>query len=66
MTRSTAQGVTLCKKKAELQPLSEADRDAMEARRDFWKRSGEFIYCHHVMPREQLYVPKGTFPNSVH
>ena len=33
--------------------MSEADRDAMEARRDFWSVSGGFMY-RHVMPREQV------------
>ena len=27
---------------------SEADRDAMEVRKDIWSMSGEFIYRHHV------------------
>ena len=36
--------------------VSEADRDAMEAREDFWSMSGEFIYDHHVVPSEQLYL----------
>ena len=30
----------------------------MEAREDFWIMSGEFIYGHQAMPREQLCVPK--------
>ena len=38
--------------------FSEADRDALEARREFWTVSEEFSLRHHVMPREQLYVPK--------
>ena len=44
--------------------FAEADRDAAEARKDFWSMSGElFIYRHHVMPREQWYVPKeSSFP----
>ena len=38
-------------------------RDAMEARADFWSMSGGFFYCHFVMPREHLYVPKdSSFP----
>ena len=50
-----AQGVTRCKRKAELQTL--AGRDAMEAREDFWNRSGERVDRRHVMPKEQLYAP---------
>ena len=43
--------------------VSEADRDATEAREDFWHMSAAFIYCHHVKPREQLYVPtESSFP----
>ena len=43
--------------------ISEADRDAMEAREAFWSMSGDSICRHHVMPREQLYVPKeSSFP----
>ena len=38
--------------------FSEADPDAMEAREDFQSVSWEFVYRHHVVPREQLYVPK--------
>ena len=38
--------------------VSEADRDAMEAREDFWSMSSEFIYDHHVVPSEQLYLPE--------
>ena len=36
VTHCSAQRVTLCKKKAELQTLFEADRDAMEGSEDFW------------------------------
>ena len=43
--------MTLCKKKAELQ-TSDADRDALEARDDFRRKSGDLIYRHHVMPRD--------------
>ena len=58
MTIWSAQGVTLCKKG----DVSEADRDVVEAREDFWSMSG-FIYRHHFMPTEQLYVPKESeFP----
>ena len=43
--------------------ISEADRDAMEAREDFWSMSGDPVYRHHVTPRGQLYVPKdSSFP----
>ena len=42
---------------------SDADRDAVEAGEDFCSVSGEFIYRHHVTPREHLYVPKASsFP----
>ena len=45
--------------------VSEADRDPMKATEDFRSMLGEFIYRHHVMPREQLYVPKeSSFPVS--
>ena len=44
-------GVTLCQKKGE------ADRDAMEAREDFWSMSGNLISLDHIMLREQLYLP---------
>ena len=46
--------------------ISEADRDAMEAREDFWSISEKFIYRHHVTPGEQEYAPKRVItPNSV-
>ena len=32
--------------------ISEPDRDAVEAREDFWIMSGEFLYRNHVMSRE--------------
>ena len=49
--------------KKEVADVSDADREAMEAREDFWSMSGECIYRHHVLPREQLYVPKeSSFP----
>ena len=55
-------GVTLCKKQTELR-TSEADLEAVEAREDCWSISGEFIYRHHVRPREHLYLPKeSSFP----
>ena len=42
--------------------FSEADRDAMEARADFWSAPREKCR-HHVMPREQLYVStEPSFP----
>ena len=42
---------------------AEADRDAVKVREDFWRMSGKFIYRHHVMSREQLYVPQElSFP----
>ena len=31
---------------------AEADRGAVEAREDFWSVSGDLIYRHHIMPRE--------------
>ena len=37
-----------------VQHCCEADRDAMEAREDFRSMSGEFLYRHHVMPRENV------------
>ena len=41
-------------------------RDDAEARKDFWTIQGDFIYCHHVEPRVQLYVPKEeTFPTPL-
>ena len=43
---------------------AEADRGAMKARADIWSMSGECMYSHHAMPREQLYVPKeSSFPS---
>ena len=33
-------------------------KDDPEARDDFWSMEGDFIHCHHVEPRVQLYVPK--------
>ena len=37
--------------------------DAGEAINDFWSRSGNFIYRHHVEPRVKLYSPKEeSFP----
>ena len=47
--------------------FSEADRDAVEAREDFWSVSGFiFLNRHHVMHREQLHVPKeSSFPKSI-
>ena len=50
--------MTLCKKKAGVADVPEADRDAVEAMEDFWSMSGEFNDAYHVVPREQLYVPK--------
>ena len=38
--------------------FSETDRDATEAREDFWSLSGEFMYRHDVVPREQWYMSK--------
>ena len=37
---------------------SDADRDAVEAREDVWRMSGEFLFRHQVMSRAHLYVPK--------
>ena len=58
MTLCRAQGETPCKKKAELQT-------SLKLVATLWKQekiSGacleEFIFSHHVVPREQLYVPK--------
>ena len=47
----------------EVADFSEADRDAMEARDDFCRMSGEVTCPYHVMLREQVYVPKeSSFP----
>ena len=61
-TLSEAQGITLCKKKAELQSVLKLIKTP-------WKQgkisavSWEFIHRHHVTPREHLYVPKASsFP----
>ena len=35
----------------------------MEAREDFWSVSGDFIYRHNIIPREQIYVPKESSEN---
>ena len=44
-----------------LQPTE--TKDGAEARNDFWSIEGDFIYCHHIEPRVQLYVAKEeTFP----
>ena len=37
--------------------------DAVEAIKDFWTKSGSFIYRHHVEPRVKLYSPREeSFP----
>ena len=45
--------------------MSSADRDAVEAREDFWSMSGEFISRHHVAPREHLHAEKVIIHTSV-
>ena len=45
----------------------ESTRDDEEAKNDFWTITGEFIYRHHVVPRDKLYVPRvETFSDEVH
>ena len=44
---------------------SESDRDAVEVREDFMSMSGECIYRHHLVAREQSNVRKeSSFTNS--
>ena len=44
-------------------PPQDSHLDAGEARNDFWSKSGNFIYCHHVEPRVKLYSPiEESFP----
>ena len=45
-------------------PLQQdSTRDDEEAKSDFWRIIGEFIYRHHVEPRVKLHMPKEeTFP----
>ena len=43
--------------------ISRVSSTAGEAINDFWSMSGNFIYCHHVEPRVQLYSPR-MIPNS--
>ena len=41
----------------------DSTRDDEEAKNDSWSITGEFIYRHHVEPRDKLYVPKEeSFP----
>ena len=40
----------------EFQP--EEREDDAEARKDFWSIQGYFIYCHHIEPTVQFYVPR--------
>ena len=38
----------------------------MEAREDFWSMPEDFIYRHHVMPRDQLNISQqSSFPDPV-
>ena len=44
-------------------PPQDSFPDAGEAINDFWSMSGNFIYCHHVEPRDKLYSPREeSFP----
>ena len=46
-----------------LPPLHDSFPDAGEAINDFWSISGNFIYRHHVEPRDKLYSPREeSFP----
>ena len=46
-----------------LPPLHDSFPDAAEAINDFWSMSGNFIYRHHVEPRDKLYSPREeSFP----
>ena len=45
-------------KKVVDQILAKEQKDAMEATRDFWRVSGNFIYRHHVMNRAKLDAPR--------
>ena len=46
-----------------LPPPHDSFPDAGEAINDFWSMSGNFMYCHHVEPRDKLYSPREeSFP----
>ena len=65
VTVCRAQGVSL-QDEGGVAGLSEAHRDAVEAREDFWSMSGEFIHRHQVMPREHVVCSERVIiPNSV-
>ena len=53
-----AQGSDSLQKERGVADFSEADCDVVAARGDFWSMSGEFTYRHHIVPTEQVYVPK--------
>ena len=41
----------------------DSTRDDAEAKHDFWSVTREFIYRHHVVPRDKLYMPREeSFP----
>ena len=54
---SSAKGDSL-QEEGSVADISEADREAVDAKEDVWSMSGDFTYRHHVVPREKLYVPK--------
>ena len=63
MTVCRAQGVDSLQEDDEFADVSEADRDAMEAREDVRSIFGELVYRHYVMLGEDFYVPKKfSFP----
>ena len=56
-------GVTLCQKEVELQMFQKLIATLWKQGTFSGECLGKFIHRHHVMPREQLYVPKGSsFP----
>ena len=38
------------------------DRDAMEAKSDFWSMTGNYAVGNHVVPGRQFPLPKADFP----
>ena len=60
----SAQGMTLCKAGRGVADVSEADRDAMGARRDFWSMSGEFIVTVQC-PENGSSIERVSIPTSV-
>ena len=45
-------------------PPQDSDPDAGEAINDFWSMSRNFIYRHHVEPRDKLLAERRIIPNS--